>query len=311
VQVWRSAGYWQENWRIAATNDKGQIVVLHNGEQKDYESRELLEANPQLLAPRTALMVRRSNGQVEHDWEVSGWDEAHKAYVMARGGLTRRTSLDELLRENPSLLPPPEPQPREDVAFTALRRVDDLIGGWAQGKEGNCASVAVIKAAMKTYGSDIFTEVRKYPSGHYQVRMRDGVQVDVTKQEIERMSHEANFRGQFRGYPLLCFSVIAKRKAMEHDEGARDFNAAISLLNNGQNPINAARLLGLKNQVQMIPLSEIPNFRSAVVYSHRHGVYAERNSNGAFYDAWGKQRPQRLTVVGEPAIEAFIFKPDR
>ena len=47
----------------------------------------------------------------------------------------------------------------------------DLYGGVRQTDRGNCASTAVIKAAMDTYGTDVFSSVEKLSRGGYAVEL--------------------------------------------------------------------------------------------------------------------------------------------
>jgi len=152
----------------------------------------------------------------------------------------------------------------------------DLIGGWRQTREGNCASVATIKAAMQQYGSDVFKDVQRGPNG-YEVTLQDGKKVSLSNDEMAYARGQAQFAGgdpRALAYAELCYGVIAKNHAQTH--GA-SLQASCFDLNNGFDPRQSGRLLGLGNQMTQF------NGQSGVVWNNSHAVF----KNG-YYDLWGR-----------------------
>ncbi|MBS2040193.1 hypothetical protein JST97_34720 [bacterium] len=176
---------------------------------------------------------------------------------------------------------PAKPLSEQDhqVLAQALQKKDgfgDLITGWRQTREGNCASVAAIKAAMNQYGSDVFRDVQRTADG-YQVQLKDGRQVNLSNDEFALARGQAQFAGrdpQALAYAELCYSVLAKQHATNH--GVSLMSSCFDL-NNGFDPRDAARALGLGNQMTAF------NGHDGAVWNNRHAVF----KNGD-YDLWGQ-----------------------
>ncbi|CAN0460700.1 unnamed protein product, partial [Phaeothamnion confervicola] len=60
----------------------------------------------------------------------------------------------------------------------------DLFSGFSQTDRGNCVSTAIIKGATEKYGNKIFDSVQKNGDGGYTVKLQDGTDVSVTKDEL-------------------------------------------------------------------------------------------------------------------------------
>jgi hypothetical protein len=164
----------------------------------------------------------------------------------------------------------------------AVKKEDfgDLISGWRQTQEGNCASVAAIKAAMHEYGGNVFDKVDRNDNG-YQIQLKDGRSLSLSNQEFALARGQAQFAGsdpQSLAYAELCYSVIAKQHALNNNV---DLLKSCFDLNNGFDPRDAARALGLGNQ--MIPF----NGQDGAVWNNSHAVY----KNG-YYDLWGRASGQ-------------------
>jgi hypothetical protein len=120
-----------------------------------------------------------------------------------------------------------------------MKRWGNLITSWRQGREGNCASVAVIKAAMHKWGNKVFADQKLASDGGFDVRMRDGKQIHVSPQELaaaRRMSHFVGRDSKAFDYANLVYASMAKRALLERHEGARTFSQACHSLNNGEMP---------------------------------------------------------------------------
>ncbi len=66
---------------------------------------------------------------------------------------------------------------------------DGLINDWKQTTEGNCVSVAVIKAAIDKYGSDMFAEIQSTENG-WNLATKAWVFIDLN--EVDNCANEQN-----------------------------------------------------------------------------------------------------------------------
>lgn len=153
---------------------------------------------------------------------------------------------------------------------------NNLFDGWRQTREGNCASVAAIKAAMKEYGADMFKDVQRNENG-YQVTLQDGKQLSLSNDEMAYLRGQAQFSGtdpKALALAELGYGVIAKNHAMTHNVSLQ---SATHDLNNGFDPRQSARLLGLGDKMTQF------NGRDGVVWNNAHAVF-----KGGAYDLWGR-----------------------
>ncbi len=203
--------------------------------------------------------------------------------------------LDNIARETFGGVPPEKPTERLHRHFTDLlaERFGDLVGSWGQSYEGNCASIAVIKAAMHLYGNTVFDRVDRNGDGGYHIRMQDGAEIDVTDNDFRWAMRECNFhgrRGEALMYGVLCFAAIAKRAALERHHGVRNIQEALDDLNSGQNPYDCAELLGLGKQVFPIGPGDVARYPAAVVYSKNHAIYVHTDNGQTVADHYGRHR---------------------
>lgn len=190
---------------------------------------------------------------------------------------------------------------------------DNVFSDFAQGKEGNCASVAVIKAAMDTYDNQIFDQVAKTENGGYRVTLQDGQQVEVSGEELKLAGQAANFKGpssEAKSYATLAYAVMAKQAQLDGNDGARTYSQALSSLNNGEGPIRAARYLGLRDQIQFQQAGGLNGVDAAVAWNGKHAVYVDSTAQGTRTDGYGVARSYDGTDTrGRRLTEAFTFRP--
>ncbi|MGF6401589.1 hypothetical protein ABH905_005255 [Pseudomonas frederiksbergensis] len=159
------------------------------------------------------------------------------------------------------------------------KKPDDIWGGFAQGPDGNCVTVAGIKAAMMKFGqkpTDIFTEVKKINNG-YEVVMRDGFKLQLSESELQLASSRAQFRGSNREMfddANFLFAASAKRAQMENNDGTanRSFSWAIYTLNDGEHSREGLLRLGLKDHIRTVPLEFLQNGMIGTVERGGHSV---------------------------------------
>ena len=166
----------------------------------------------------------------------------------------------------------------------------NLVGDWAQTQEGNCSAVAMIKAGMDRHGNRLFDSVTAQGDG-VRVRMKDGVEVSLTGQELAQARLAANFSGPQGGvktYAEVAYAAMAKRAQMEGHEGAQNFQQALFTLANGDDPMNSARFLGLKNNIRQVDPRTLNGQDSVVGWNGRHALFIDRTAAGHIADSYGR-----------------------
>lgn len=156
------------------------------------------------------------------------------------------------------------------------------VTGFGQGKEGNCSAIAVIKASMDKMGNRALAGVQPRGDG-FSVTMRDGVQVNLTGQEMAQARFAANLKGPevpAKAYAELMYAAMAKRAQMEGHEGATSFPQALHALANGDNPYDSARLAGLSNHVRAVDPRTLGGQDGVVAWNNVHSLFVNKNANG-------------------------------
>ncbi|MGE0496026.1 MAG: hypothetical protein AB7S38_42875, partial [Vulcanimicrobiota bacterium] len=186
----------------------------------------------------------------------------------------------------------------------------DLFGGWRQGAEGNCSTVAAIKAAMDRYDNQVFDSVTRGENG-YNITMQDGYKMSLSDQELAMGKAASNFRGNdgvAKSYAQFLYSAAAKRNALENGMSLR---ASFNDLNNGESIYSPGRLLGLKHQMVRVNPRNLSGQDSVVAGSHRHAVFINKNANGSHTtDRYGRGVNFNGTDTwGNGLTDAYTFKP--
>lgn len=195
----------------------------------------------------------------------------------------------------------------QNVYNAGKQAVQNIISSFSQGRQGNCASIATIKGAMDKYGNNIFNNVQQTGDGGYSIQMKDGTTVKLTAQELQIAKQKSDFKGndaQETEYATLCYAAMAKRAQMEGHEGARDFSSACDTLNNGEDPLYTAKLLGLKDHIKMVNPAAAAAGQGVVAWSNKHAVFAD----GGLVDSYGTAKQYDGTdTFGDRLIQAFVF----
>ncbi|AZE74495.1 hypothetical protein C4K00_4284 [Pseudomonas synxantha] len=164
------------------------------------------------------------------------------------------------------------------------KKPDNIWSGFSQGPDGNCVTVSAIKGAMMKFGqkpTDVFKEVKETENG-YQVTMRDGFKLDLSKDELKQAARYAQFKGdnpQMLTDANFMFAASAKRAQMEGNglddnpnESKKSFAHAMQSLNNGEMPHEALDRLGLKGLYRKSSSSELASGKLGVVAYDRHSM---------------------------------------
>jgi len=180
---------------------------------------------------------------------------------------------------------------------------DKIFSQFGQSQEGNCASVAVIKAALDKFKGKIFDEVRKVGPG-YEVGLQNGKSVSIDRRELQMAAREADFKGkpsEAKSMAVLSFAVIAKCHA---EKGKGSFERALKDLNDGFQPREAAELLGLGHRIREVDPSSAGNKDSVVAWNDKHAVYVDSGKT----DSYGQARSfDGTNTTGGRLTHAFTF----
>lgn len=182
-------------------------------------------------------------------------------------------------------------------------KYDQIFSQFGQSQEGNCASIAVIKAALDKYKGKVFQEVKKNGDG-YDIKMQDGKSVKLSKAELQQGAKAAKFKGQpseVKSMAILMFAAMAKRGA---EEGGGSMDRMLQDMNNGFDPKKSAQLLGLGQKVKEIDPNSAGQQDGAVGWNDQHAVYMDSGKT----DSYGQARSADGTDTrGKRLTKAFVF----
>lgn len=182
-------------------------------------------------------------------------------------------------------------------------KYDELFGQFGQTKEGNCASVAVIKAALDKYDGKIFQSASKTANG-YDVVQQDGKKLTISKDELKQAAKFANFKGkpnEAKSLAILSFATIAKRGSQE---GMGSFEQSLKKLGDGFDPKRAAQLLGLGNKIKEVDPKTASKQDGAVAWNNVHAVYQDNGKTDSYGTAKGADGTD---TRGNKLTNAFVF----
>lgn len=192
----------------------------------------------------------------------------------------------------------------------------DLIGSFQQTNRGNCASTALIKAAMHEFGAGVFQNVEKLPDGSYQVTMRDGFHENISPSELEAAATATHYQGdtsETKSLATLTYASMAKRAFAMGHEGAQTYGQALLSLNDGEISGNVPQYLGLQGHVDFIRVGDVGEHDHAVVYGNGHAYFVERQDDGQMIgDKWGTPTEYQGRVhidEGAKQDHAYILTP--
>ena len=183
----------------------------------------------------------------------------------------------------------------------------DLLNSWGQGSEGNCSSVATIKAAMDKYGDDVFKKMDGSAEDGYNITMKDGYSTTLSPEELQKAQRMSDFEGsgEAKEYAEVLYAAMAKRAQDEEHEGSRTYERALHSLSNGEDPYHSAHLLGLDGQVRSVPICELAGADGAVAWSGTHAVYVD----SGYTDHYGSSTYYNGTDTNEKWLDGgFVFE---
>ena len=168
----------------------------------------------------------------------------------------------------------------------------NIWSGFSQGPDGNCITVSAIKAAMMAAGqkpTDIFKDVSETANG-FNVTMRDGFSLHLTKDELRVAAREARFKGddpKMMTDANFLYAASAKRAQMEGNDGRRNmtFQQAAQSLNDGEHADEGLQRLGLKNYVRRTSAAELASGQLGVINRDAHSMAVIDGRE----ERWGKR----------------------
>ncbi|WP_048363522.1 hypothetical protein [Pseudomonas weihenstephanensis] len=168
----------------------------------------------------------------------------------------------------------------------------NIWSGFSQGPDGNCITVSAIKAAMMAAGqkpTDIFKDVSETANG-FNVTMRDGFSLHLTKDELRVAAREARFKGddpKMMTDANFLYAASAKRAQMEGNDGRRNmtFQQAAQSLNDGEHADEGLQRLGLKNYVRRTSAAELASGQLGVINRNAHSMAVIDGRE----ERWGKR----------------------
>lgn len=189
-------------------------------------------------------------------------------------------------------------------ASTGKESFNHIFEEFGQSQEGNCASIAVIKAAMDKYKGKVFNSVSKQGDG-YSVSLQDGGNVQVSKQDLATAAKHAKLKSskpsEAKSMAVLMYAVIGKQAAKEN---GGNFESALSSLGKGKDPRQVAKWLGLGNKIREVNPND-KGQEAVVAWNGKHAVYID---DGTKADSYGQAKSNDGTDTrGGKLTNAFTF----
>lgn len=152
---------------------------------------------------------------------------------------------------------------------------------------GNCASIALIKAAIGTFGLyGVFKSVEiDSVNRNVYVTLRNDKKIDLS---FDRLEHGKNHfyvdkdirnddLNEIREYAKFCFAVMCRVKQI--NSKIKKYYVATDNINKGEITNNIYLLLGLdKKEIKDFNFANLTNFKNIVVYNSCHAVYSSQGN---------------------------------
>ncbi|KAA8555763.1 hypothetical protein SAMN03159437_05755 [Pseudomonas sp. NFACC25] len=140
--------------------------------------------------------------------------------------------------------------------------------------------------------TDVFKEVKETDDGYY-VKMRDGFELHLTKDELRQAALASKFKGtdpEMLADAIFMFAVSGKRIEMEGNgidddinKSKRSYADALESMNNGEAAHEALDRLGLRGLYRPSTSSELANGRLGIVAYDGHSMAVI----GGLVEMWG------------------------
>ncbi|MBB6330862.1 hypothetical protein HNP24_001812 [Chryseobacterium sediminis] len=173
---------------------------------------------------------------------------------------------------------------------------EDLIQSFWQQGANNCASIALIKAAIGTFGLNNIFQLEESPD-KFVASLRDGTKVSFCRADLVLSKKVGSFQKSrnasaekellytaIREYEELCFAVMVAKYNL--DNSINSFEKSLTSLSNGANARFVSQYLGLSNYCSEVFRGNADR-ENMIAWEHmpwlKHVVYMSANQ----YDYYG------------------------
>jgi len=210
-----------------------------------------------------------------------------------------------------------------------------LFNAFYQGKDeesvgaGNCASIAIIKAAMFTFGYEVISFEKE--QNIYHVTLKNGEKISFNENELLYAKKESSFilgkydteteKEQFNEileYAHICYATICKMAQKNGDFSSRyskfiipeNFELAVEIINDGTFTPHVYEFLGLEDNATATYRTKlrkkVKQSFGMVLWTNSHAMY----SSEGYFDLYGnKQKFKGRVMFKLPGkIAAGIFQ---
>lgn len=184
----------------------------------------------------------------------------------------------------------------EEQLFNAYKQDRVKFAGWLSrfGGGGNCASVALIKAAIGTFGiNGVFKDVRIDETAKIvYVTRRDDEVIELTFDRLEFAKKyfyiasikQDDISQKIADYSRFCFAVMSRAKQLDLGYNRKRFYRAVDNLNKGEPTIEIHKLLGLeKEQISDLSYDNLGKYKNIVLWNSPHAVYSSSGNYDEFF----------------------------
>lgn len=194
----------------------------------------------------------------------------------------------------------------------------EVAKAWTQGSEGNCVTVASIKAAQVVFDTldgptGVFRAVVRDDAG-YSITMRDGFECRLSHAEVKQAERGSGFRvwsEKKSRDAVFLFACSAKRAQLEGNDGLAPpqltFAKAMATLNDGESVVQleAFQRLGLSGCTRYVSPADALRYEAVVVCNDKHAWFV----SGGYGDAYGRIQPLGREGWGGHTAVALV-RPD-
>jgi len=183
----------------------------------------------------------------------------------------------------------------EEQVFKAFKQDIVKFQGYLSmvGGGGNCASIALIKSAIGTFGiNGIFKELKIDSLNEMvYVTRRDNKVIDLTFERLENgkehffiTPNTDELSIQISDYGRFCFAVMCRAKQLDLGYDKKYFYRGVDNLNKGEPTENIYTLLGLqKENISDLSLDNLSKYKNIVLYNAPHAVYSSSGHYDEFF----------------------------
>jgi hypothetical protein len=165
----------------------------------------------------------------------------------------------------------------------------EIIKSFRQGGEGNCVSIAIIKAGIEIFGLNNIFQF-EWKGNLREVIMRDGFQLSFTKEELKKGTTLSKFilleNNDIFNYANLCFTAMVKRAQLEDNDNKANmtFETAADTLNTGEYYLEGPHWIGLRHNIRSIGRRYIWQYKGVIGASRLHCFFSSKG----YEDDYGK-----------------------